>query len=50
MLNFGELFVVCFITGAIVSFPLWLKAGAWIAQRLASDKSKNHEDDPPQDD
>ena len=36
MLNFGELFVVCFITGAILSYPFWLKTGEWLGEHLAS--------------
>lgn len=34
-LNSGELFVSIFILIAIVSAPLWPRAGEWIAMRLA---------------
>jgi len=34
-LNSGELFVVVFILTAIVSAPLWPRAGEWIASRIA---------------
>jgi hypothetical protein len=33
-LNRGELFVALFILIAIVSAPLWPRAGEWIAVRL----------------
>ena len=34
-LNSGELFVAVFILTAIVSAPVWAKAGEWLATRIA---------------
>jgi hypothetical protein len=44
-LNSGELFVSIFILTAIVSAPLWPRAGEWLATRIAG--TDTDRDDEP---